>query len=241
MSQKYRIIRHEKLQSTQTTLKELIASESMTSSFTVVMADTQYSGKGRGVSVWQDEPGHSALLSVYVVWPYPVHESFLINQWVCHVLATILPKEVSFKWPNDLMVHDKKLGGLLIENRWEGNRIASSIIGLGINVRSSKKILPRAISLEDIGLMISPVEVVNEVSRAFSTSVHWIANPMLLGRRYTMLLWGRDAYQQYRTKEGEPIVAMVKGVTNEGKLILKTKKGQTHVFDLDDIRWESPY
>lgn len=237
MSQKYRIIRHESVSSTQIAIKDLLAEDPMLPTLTAVTADTQLAGKGRGVSVWQDVPGNSALLSVYVVWPYLVEESFLVNQWVCHVLATLLPKHVQFKWPNDLMVEHKKLGGLLIENRWEGNRIASSIIGLGINVKKSPKQIARAVSLEEIGLTISPEEVIDEILRAFSTSVHWIANPMLLDRRYTMLLWGRNSYKTYLTSTDESLVALVKGVTKEGKLILKTKKGQTRVFDLDSIRW----
>ncbi|MGB1152473.1 MAG: hypothetical protein ACPG9B_06905, partial [Schleiferiaceae bacterium] len=80
MSQKYRILRHSQLDSTQSELKRLLQE-------------------------------NTALFSVFVRWPNAVKESFLVNKWMCHVLATTLPKMVQYKWPNDMMVATKKLGG----------------------------------------------------------------------------------------------------------------------------------
>ena len=179
----------------------------------------------------------SALLSIYVVWPSRISESFLVNKWICHVLATILPKQVKYKWPNDLMVGSKKLGGLLIENRWEGSRISSSIIGLGLNVKKSRQQIARAISLEEVGAGLSTEECVEAILNAISVSLDSILNPPSLNRRYSNLLWGKDTYRSYSMSSGDVIKAQVVDVDQQGRLILKTIENENLLCSLDDIRW----
>ncbi|HCP41323.1 MAG TPA: biotin--[acetyl-CoA-carboxylase] ligase [Cryomorphaceae bacterium] len=240
MSQKYRILRHLQLDSTQSELKRLLQENTALEHLFTVAANTQKKGKGRGVSVWQDELGKSALFSVYVSWPNSVRESFLVNKWICHVLSTTLPRMVQYKWPNDMMVGTKKLGGMLIENRWEGGRISSSIIGIGINVKHSQDQLPRAISLEEIGLDITADEVIEEILTAMDAAVRWVNNRKLLDKRYKDVLWGRTTEYSYTTRKGEIFEAVVMGVDNAGRVLLQTKKGQMRAFDIDGIRWVDP-
>lgn len=240
MSQKYPIIRHGQVDSTQLELRRLLAENPRLEHMTTVITNTQTKGRGRGVSVWQDEKGKSALFSTIIMWPYPVRESFLVNKWICHVLATTMPKIVQYKWPNDLMVGNKKLGGILIENRWEGSRIVSSMIGIGVNVEYSDKQLSRAISLQELKIDINVDEVIEQILNAMHSAVYWVANPILLDRRYDTILWGRDTYHNYRKSNGEVLEAFVHGVDAQGRIRLKTKKGQTEVFDLDGIQWIDP-
>ena len=237
MSQRYFIIRHNSLNSTQSELKKILAQDASIPSLTAVVANTQKKGRGRGVSVWHDSPGDSALLSVYVIWPVGIRESFLVNKWICHVMATVLPKQVKYKWPNDLMVGSKKLGGLLIENRWEGSRITSSIIGIGINVKKSKQQLARAISLEEVGAHLSSEDCVEGILSAISMSLNSILNPASLHSRYSNLLWGKSTYRTYSMSSGGLIKAKVVGVDEQGRLLLKTMENETRVCNLDDIRW----
>ena len=120
--------------STQLELKRMLRQQGELKSFTAVLAAHQSQGRGRGVSKWHDSPESSMLLSIYVKWPIPLKESFEVNQRVCVALKPLLPQEVLFKWPNDLMIGMKKLGGMLIENHWSGGGIKSSSIGIGINL-----------------------------------------------------------------------------------------------------------
>lgn len=240
MSQNYRLIRHKVVDSTQLELKNFLQRNPHTTDVVAVSAQTQLHGKGRGVSVWQDEPGYSALFSVFIRWPKPVQESFLVNKWVCHVLATVMPPTVQYKWPNDLMVGTKKLGGLLIENRWEGRGIGSSIIGCGVNVLKNPNQLKRAITLEEMEISITVEETITTILEAMHASVIWIQNEALLERRYSELLWGRDTFQRYNSLEdGRSFLAKVRGVNNQGKLVLETQQGDHRSYDLDEIRWES--
>ena len=216
MSQNYRLIRHKVVDSTQLELKRFLERTPHTTDIIVVSAQSQLHGKGRGVSVWQDEPGHSALFSVFIRWPKPVKESFLVNKWVCHVLATVMPPAVQYKWPNDLMVGTKKLGGLLIENRWEGSGIGSSIIGCGVNVLKSSNQLDRAITLEEMEISITAGETIETIVEAMHASVVWIQNEALMERRYADLLWGRDTFRRYiRLEDQHSFLAKVRGVNNQ--------------------------
>jgi len=240
MSQNYRLIRHKVVDSTQLELKIFLERNPQTADIIAVSAQTQLHGKGRGVSVWQDEPGYSALFSVFIRWPKPVQESFLVNKWVCHVLATVMPPTVQYKWPNDLMVGTKKLGGLLIENRWEGRGIGSSIIGCGVNVLKSPNQLGRAITLEEMRISITVEETIEAILEAMHASVVWIQNEALMERRYSDLLWGRDTFRRYiRTEDQHCFLAKVRGVNNQGKLDLETQQGKRFYYDLDEIRWDT--
>lgn len=139
-----------------------------------------------------------------------------------------------------MMVGTKKLGGMLIENRWEGGRISSSIIGIGINVKYSQDQLARAISLEELGLDITAEEVIDEILKAMDAAVPWVDNGKLLDKRYAAILWGKSEAQMYATDKGEMLEAVVAGVDHLGRVLLQTKKGQTQAFDLDSIRWVDP-
>ena len=141
----------ERVDSTQLELKRKLQENRDMAHLSAVVAASQGKGRGRGVSKWHDAPGNSVLLSVLLRWPLPVKESFDINRWVCSRLSSVLPASVAFKWPNDLMVGDRKLGGMLIENHWGSSGIKSSVLGLGINVRASQRDLARSISMETLG------------------------------------------------------------------------------------------
>ena len=106
----------------------------------VVHTDHQNKGKGQRGNIWLDEPKKNALLSI-LLYPTFITSSqhhflnIIVGLAVSDALACYLPKEIiSLKWPNDLFVHNKKMGGILIENNLQGEKILSSIIGIGINI-----------------------------------------------------------------------------------------------------------
>lgn len=237
MSQSYRLFSFESVDSTQLELKRMLSEHRALEPFDTVSTASQTKGKGRGVSVWHDVPGNSALFSVYIPWTAGPSESFLLNQWVCHSLAAVLPKRVQFKWPNDLMVDAKKLGGMLIENHWEGKRIKSTIVGLGINVKSTTGQLERATTLEALGMDIHPDEVREEIIHSFQRSLTHIQNEALLRRRYDERLWGKDQFENYALANGTEIKGQVSQVDSLGRLQLKDEGGQTHKFNMDEIKW----
>ncbi len=106
---------------------------------TAVVADHQTAGRGRLDRVWLDEPGASLLASV-VLRPEGGPDAAALAVMATSVAAVDACWEVGglrpgIKWPNDLVVDDRKLAGVLAESLVEGGRVAAVVVGLGLNLR----------------------------------------------------------------------------------------------------------
>ncbi len=119
----------------------------------VVTADRQMGGKGtKGRSFSSNEGGvYVTKLSFY--HDFPAKEAFKIMAGaavaVCETLEFYGLSPV-IKWVNDIYVNDKKICGILIENVFSGNTVASSIVGIGVNVCNA---LPK--ELENIAITMA--------------------------------------------------------------------------------------
>ena len=121
---------------------------------TVIVADQQSAGRGQHGRVWQASPGSSLLCSVIVVPPPQLLRPVILTAWVAVSLRSLVHDLVGIpariKWPNDLLVHGKKLSGILIEQR------GATIVGFGVNLTQSATDfadagLPEATSLQILG------------------------------------------------------------------------------------------
>ena len=226
--------------STQLELKRMLRQRDDLESFTVVLAAHQSAGRGRGVSKWHDSPECSMLLSIYVKWPIPLKESFEVNQRVCVALKPLLPEEVMFKWPNDLMIGVKKLGGMLIENHWSKNGIKSSSIGIGINLDPTDDALSRAAFLNEwMDVKQTPESLAKRIQEMFSVELTQKFNSGVLTSRYHSVLWGRDAEKRYMIN-GQKARATVEGVAENGRLKLRLSKTLVQSYDIDEVKWIDP-
>jgi len=107
---------------------------------TMIIAAAQTHGKGTANNVWESEPGKNILASI-ILYPdfLPAEKQFLLNKCisvaVLKCLKQFLPDEqVSIKWPNDLYVGTRKIGGILIKNTISGNVFQNCIVGIGLNI-----------------------------------------------------------------------------------------------------------
>lgn len=155
---------------------------------TVVVADAQTQGRGRRGRRWEAEPG-TALLASWVIRP-----SLPPERWpVLPLLAGLACAEAvrartgvaaDLKWPNDLLVGDRKLGGILVE----AEPPAFAIAGVGINV--SQAALPAAlagtatsIALEG-GARLDRADLLAGILRSFEAA---LAEPAAALERYRAL------------------------------------------------------
>jgi BirA family transcriptional regulator, biotin operon repressor / biotin---[acetyl-CoA-carboxylase] ligase len=92
----------------------------------VVVADEQTAGRGRLDRRWVAPPG-SALLATFVVAPHP-----LASLAAGVAAAEACGEAVRLKWPNDLLLDGRKLGGILVEGRAD-----RQLIGIGINLTAA--------------------------------------------------------------------------------------------------------
>ena len=105
----------------------------------VLVADHQTAGRGRLDRSWVAPPGSSLLVSL-LLRPAALRPSQLHAVTVAVALAAsdALRREAGFepvlKWPNDLLVDDRKLGGILAESVASGAQVEAVVVGMGLNL-----------------------------------------------------------------------------------------------------------
>ncbi len=140
---------HDRIASTNDRIRDLVTEAAPP--FSVVLAEEQTAGRGRSGQTWHDSPGDSLLFSMLLPrsGAVPLYLPVLVGLAAARAVeraATGL--RVGVKWPNDLVVNDRKAGGILCESTSGG-----VVAGVGINVRQRpgsfpEEIRPRAVSLE---------------------------------------------------------------------------------------------
>lgn len=111
----------------------------------VVCAKTQRSGRGQFERTWESASGKGLWFSILIDLPKIFSDTSLLTCWVTAALApaltavTKLPLRI--KAPNDLYVHNKKLGGILVETRSSKAtpQQRQAVLGIGINVHQQHK------------------------------------------------------------------------------------------------------
>jgi BirA family biotin operon repressor/biotin-[acetyl-CoA-carboxylase] ligase len=119
---------------------------------TVVITDEQTAGKGQRGNTWEAEPFQNLTFSLILKPGFlAVNKQFYLNVMICLALRDYLkertPATVYIKWPNDVLVHEKKISGILIENQLQGTLISNSIVGIGFNINQKQFKSPAATSL----------------------------------------------------------------------------------------------
>jgi BirA family biotin operon repressor/biotin-[acetyl-CoA-carboxylase] ligase len=146
-------------------LKE--ASEGM-----VVCAESQSKGKGRLGRSWVSPKGKGIYMSVILrprLVPADIAQLTLLSAVaVCESIEKICPVKAKIKWPNDILVNNKKIAGILTELSAEMDRVRFVVIGIGINVNTSiSQLPPHATSIKnETGQKSSRVELVQEILRS---------------------------------------------------------------------------
>lgn len=106
---------------------------------TVIMAKNQTKGRGQRGNIWEVNPDENLTFSIVLNdLKLKLNHQFLISIWVSisvsHFLKENLFIENVIKWPNDILVNNQKICGVLIENSVRGDNISNSIVGVGLNV-----------------------------------------------------------------------------------------------------------
>jgi len=105
----------------------------------VAIADVQTDGRGSHGRAWLSERDRSLCMSV--AWTFDAAPdglsslTLVFGVAVARALASLGLSAVRLKWPNDLMVGDAKLGGMLAETRLRADRSVGVIFGIGVNLR----------------------------------------------------------------------------------------------------------
>ena len=139
----HRRILLDKVGSTQDFAMELLKSHSNHHG-TVILAHSQENGKGRLDKRWESQEGKNFMGSVIIHSPPALDKNNfnLISMFtaiaVHESIELLVKSEVKIKWPNDILVSNKKVAGILIYNQWRAQHPVLSILGIGVNINQSE-------------------------------------------------------------------------------------------------------
>lgn len=104
----------------------------------VVLADEQTAGRGRHGRRWDAPAGSSILMSVLFRPHLPAGDANLLTMIMSLAaidgIAEVTGLQATLKWPNDILIDDLKVGGVLTEGSLIGSRLEYAVVGLGLNV-----------------------------------------------------------------------------------------------------------
>ena len=205
----------------------------------ILWAGEQSGGRGRRGRLWCSPPGN-----LYVTITASAPADRLVGQLafvaalgageaVRELLAS--PDKLQYKWPNDLMLDGRKLGGILIEAspRGQSNLVA---IGLGLNVAVSPSGLG-AVSLKEIGVVVSVREILQAVCQSFD---HWYRVWLQEGFAPVRERWLDAAHRtgdriDVRFPDDTTIDGSFRGIDLNGALILEQPDGKTDLIAAGEV------
>ena len=211
----------------------------------IVITDEQTKGRGQRGTTWVTQPRMNLTMSVVLTPVFlPISDQFLISQTVALGISAYLStysEKVKIKWPNDIYLDNKKICGTLIENSIQGARLASSIVGIGLNINQIYFESSRATSLAKT----TGQEFVR--TEEFSKLIHHLDAWYLklksgnhkeeIRREYLDQLLGYNQLCHFRYKN-EIVSGTVTGITDYGMLCIRfTNQIDIQEVDLKEIEW----
>jgi BirA family biotin operon repressor/biotin-[acetyl-CoA-carboxylase] ligase len=207
---------------------------------TVVLAGEQTAGRGRLKRVWLSPEGNIALS--IILYPEVIYLSSLVmlaSLAVVHAVEEITGLKAQIKWPNDVLINDKKISGILIESDVRGDRVAYAIIGIGINLNSRlsdfPEILPGATSIADeLGAEVSRVAMIRgllaEAEKLYLTLP--VGDSVYREWRDRLVTLGKKV----RVKSGDTVLeGIAESVAEDGELLLRHANGGTTTVVAGDV------
>ena len=206
----------------------------------IVVAGYQTAGKGCGKNSWESERGKNLTFSM-LIHPdtIPANQQFRITEIVsvalCETLKPYIYNKVEIKWPNDIYVGDKKICGILIENRLQGNTIKDSIIGIGLNVNQQHFVsdAPNPVSLYQLIGHETPLdEILNRFLAVFS--VIYKSKTTCFAYKEILFRKGKDSLYKDKTT---CFTARLMDVLPDGRLLLVDKDGQERLYAFKEVEF----
>jgi BirA family biotin operon repressor/biotin-[acetyl-CoA-carboxylase] ligase len=198
---------------------------------TVILADRQTAGKGRLQRTWLSPPGclaFSVILKPNLA--YLPSLVMLASLGVVYAIRAVTGLRPLIKWPNDVLINEKKVCGILIENDIRNNLLHHAVIGIGINVNlrllDFPEITTTATSLSDqLGIEFSRQDLLCRCLTEMDTLYQ-----LLPDTDYLLRQWQKNMVtigQKVQVTWGDKIVTgIAESVTPSGNLLLRPGEGK---------------
>ena len=232
--------------STNNFLKNTLSNSKPLPEGTVIMAESQYAGRGQQQNRWHSDAGKNLTFSILL------KPSFLaisgqfdltraISLGVYDALYPLLGEGLKIKWPNDIYYNDMKLGGMLIENAIQGSQMKHSIIGIGLNINQASfpESVPNAASIKQI--LQRDYDLRQILSDICSHIEAWYLKLKagqvdVVRKEYLSRLYWLGQNKRFRCATGD-FEGIVKDVLNNGLLVVKNSFETELTFNFKEIEF----
>lgn len=214
----------------------------------VIIADQQTKGRGRREKTWYSNNTDGLWFSIVLrpkISPSKAqHLTFLAAIVMTEAVEAITQIKPMIKWPNDLLINDKKVAGILTEMKAERNQVKYVVIGIGLNINQEASdfdlnIRERATSLKvELNQIFQKRRLIEEILTRFETHYQtylkngfdpvkkkWLQSAYRLGQ---MLDYTIDGVK----KRGDFV-----GIDDEGALLVKDEQNQLQALYSAEIKW----
>lgn len=210
---------------------------------TVIITSHQTQGRGQQGNTWVAEKGKNLTFSLVVKPAFlAIKDQFNLNMAISlgirDFAAKVLNLHVSVKWPNDIMVNDFKICGILIENQIQGTAFINSVIGIGLNVNQKGFYSNKASSLSMLSNHEFDLQEVLEQVVANLEKWYVVLRQNGIDRikqAYLESLYGVNEMRLFKTRD-DRFEGIIEGVDDAGRLIIKTKIGSRY-FNTKEVQF----
>ena len=210
---------------------------------TVIMAHYQTKGKGQRNTIWSSNGGDNLLMSVLLDLSFiPSEKIFFLSKSIALAIRAavvdVIGIESHLKWPNDVLIDNKKIAGVLIENQWKKSNIVSSVVGVGLNVNqvdfqesfsatSLKKITNKNYNVDNILKVLC-----KKLNKYYDqlASLKYVN----IDLEYHQHLVNNNKFCEFE-ENNMVFSAKVKGVNQQGELMLEFTNGDVKSYGLKQI------
>jgi len=214
---------------------------------TTVIADSQSGGKGRLGRSWVSPPGVNLYLSVILRPPVSTAVAPQLNLLAAIAVADAIRETTrlspAIKWPNDVLVADKKVCGILAEMQTDTGGLRAVIVGIGVNINAPLSAFPEELRDKASSLLIAGGQTIERSTLTASLLTHLEKSYVLwLQEGFSTLRsrWERYAAHLLGTRisvavpEGT-VVGTVLGLDWDGALLVQGDNGERHRLLAGDV------
>ncbi len=217
----------------------------------LILAEEQVQGRGQRGLGWESEKGSDLTFSV-LLYPQhlPAEEQFDLSRAVTLGIAeTVMYLHpaindlIRIKWPNDVLIGDRKLAGVLIENSVQRGHIASSVVGVGFDLHTTEREERLGTtSLESAtGLRVSLEEMLERLCKGIERRYLQLQEGDVKGIRgsftercYLLGKWATFA------DEKQEFIARVREVDPSGRLVIEQRDGREERYAVKELTFRGP-
>lgn len=211
----------------------------------------QTAGRGQRGNKWHSATGENLTFSIALRFGNSLTgnvramDQFIITEVAALAVADFLTDkgaDVRIKWPNDIYVRDRKICGMLIENSLRGDEVATSIVGIGINLNQkdfpAELANPTSLAIAT-GKEIGPKEALEDFLPFFLMRLEMSLTTegrAEMRNDYLDILYRKDKPFPYRDNvTGEEFTGTIKGISDIGELLAEMPDKSIKSFSFKEI------